>query len=79
MVKEQNTAPVDILVPGIVLNLTKKLNVSEIEAIGLLYNSKLYSLLEDPETDVWHYSSVLLCDLLCEELNTGNVIFPEEQ
>lgn len=51
---------------------------SEAAAI-LLYNSRLYSLLEDEETKLWHLSYPILYDMLEEELTTGKIIFPEEQ
>jgi hypothetical protein len=48
-------------------------------AIESLYSSRLYAALEDEETALWHLSPLLLCDLLIEEIETGTIIFPEEQ
>ena len=45
----------------------------------LLYNSKLYQLLEDNDTKLWHLSYPILYDMLEEELTTGEITFPEEQ
>jgi hypothetical protein len=35
--------------------------------------------LEDEKTKVWRLGYPLLYDLLAEELDTGNITFPEEQ
>jgi hypothetical protein len=53
--------------------------VSLPEAADILYNSKLYSVLEDEKTKLWRLSYVLLYDLLEEELTSGTITYPEEQ
>jgi len=53
-------------------------NLSEDEAIQRFYTSKLYTFLENPKTGVWRYSPNLLFELYKEELETGEIIFPEE-
>jgi hypothetical protein len=45
----------------------------------ILYNSRLYSLLEDEKTKLWHLSYPILYDMLDDELTTGIINFPEEQ
>jgi hypothetical protein len=45
----------------------------------LLYNSRLYKLLEDEKTKLWHLSYPILYDMLEEEFSTGAITFPEEQ
>ena len=49
------------------------------EASDLMYNSKLYEVLEDEKTKMWRLGYPLLYDLLEEELTTGKITFPEEQ
>ncbi|MDR1123214.1 MAG: hypothetical protein LBL61_01080 [Elusimicrobiota bacterium] len=71
--------PLNITVSAIVQNFVAKRKVGERKALELLYKSKLYSLLETPETALWHLSPLLLCDMLIEEIDTGKIIFPEEQ
>lgn len=51
--------------------------LSEEEAIMKLYSSKLYSLLENEETKVWQYSTPMLYSLLQQELETGEIHFPD--
>lgn len=51
--------------------------LSEEEAIMKLYSSKLYSLLESEETKVWQYSTPMLYSLLQQELETGEIHFPD--
>ena len=51
--------------------------VSEEKAIEILYNSKLYKYMENEKTKTWQYSTTLLYELLLEELDTGEINFPE--
>lgn len=52
-------------------------NITEDEAINLLYASSLYSALEDEETKVWQYSVEKLYDLFITERETGKLVLPE--
>jgi hypothetical protein len=54
------------------------MNLSDEDALNLLYSSKLYEKLEHEETKVWHLSVPTLYDLLIEERESGKIIFPEE-
>ena len=68
-----------LIVPKILDQYMKVQGVSWEIAIERLYNSTMYSALEDPETSLWHLSPLLLCDLLAEEVETGDITWPEEQ
>ena len=57
--------------------IADKQNMSEDEAITKLYSSKLYAMLEQEDTKVWHYSTLMLYELLTEEETTGNIEFPD--
>ena len=76
-----NKAKFDALLPFIVTALIKKIinykKLSEDEAFTRLYNSMLYSYLEDEETKVWHYSADKLFLLFDEEITTGSLKLPE--
>ena len=48
-------------------------------AADLLYESRLYEVLEIEEAKLWHLSPFMLYDLLTEELETGQITWPEEQ
>jgi hypothetical protein len=76
----KNISPVIALItPGILQLLIEERGFSLTGAAELLYNSKLYSILEDEKTKLWRLSYVCLYDMLVEELTTGQITFPEEQ
>jgi hypothetical protein len=68
-----------LITPGVLRLLMDNRKLSLEDAAEVLYNSRLYSLLEDEETKVWRFSYPLLYDLLEEELATGEITFPDEQ
>ena len=70
---------VAMITPGIISLLMKNRGLVLEEASDILYNSKVYRTLEDEETKVWRLGYPLLYNLLEEELNTGNITWPEEQ
>ncbi|MDR1062065.1 MAG: hypothetical protein LBL83_12870 [Clostridiales bacterium] len=67
------------ITPGIIQLLMDNRHITAEGASILLYNSRLYKLLEDEETKLWHLSYPILYDMLEEELTTGEITFPEEQ
>lgn len=68
-----------MITPGIIELLMQNRGLGIEEASEMLYNSELYRALEDEETKIWRLSSVALYDLLIEELDTGEITYPEEQ
>lgn len=71
-------AILQVIVSRLVQMIAKEMNISDKDALSLLYSSKLYEKLEQEETKVWHLSVPTLFSLFVEEQETGNVIFPEE-
>ena len=59
-------------------NLIQLLHLSGKEALELYYNSLLYRLFEREDTKLWHFSNIVLADLLCQEITTGEIEFPVE-
>lgn len=57
--------------------IAEKENISENAAITKLYNSELYAILEQEDTEVWHYSTHMLYSLLEQEEKTGKIEFPD--
>jgi hypothetical protein len=55
------------------------LNIDDAVGIDRFYQSKLYALLSDSDTAMWHLSPALLAQLYNEELETGSFEVPEEQ
>ena len=74
----QFKATLEMLIPLVVKEITKSRNINEQEAFELLYSSFLYSKLEVESNKLWHLSQLTLANLLNEELETGNITFPEE-
>ena len=68
-----------IITPEIIQYLMDNRGINGETAAELLYNSHLYSKLEDEETKLWRLSPLTLFDLLNEELTTGIITWPEEQ
>ena len=54
---------------GLVGKIMSEKGLSEDTAMESLYSSKLYSMLENEKTKVWHYSVSMLYDLFDEELS----------
>ena len=80
MVNQENLNVVlTFITPGIIQLLMNNREITAEAASMLLYNSKLYRLLEDEGTKLWHLSYPTLYDMLEEELTTGEITYPEEQ
>lgn len=71
-------ATLQMLVPMIIQVIIEKKGVSVIDAVKLLYVSKLYEKLEKEPTKLWHLSPLALYEILEIELRTGNPIYPTE-
>ena len=71
-------ATLQILNPMIIQTIMDKRSIPVIEAVKLLYLSKLYKKLEIEKTKLWHLSPLALYELLDNELTTGKLIFPTE-
>ncbi|MCL2121550.1 MAG: hypothetical protein FWH28_04790 [Clostridiales bacterium] len=79
IVQENLNVMLTFITPGIIQMLMNNRDITSEAASMLLYNSKLYRLLEDESTKLWHLSYPILYDMLEEELTTGEITFPEEQ
>ena len=66
------------IIPEVISLISKNENIDEIQAINEFYDSKVYSLLSDEETKMWHYSPLTIYHMWKEEKTTGEIIFPEE-
>jgi hypothetical protein len=80
MVNQENLSTLlTFITPGIIQLLVESRGITPEAAAIILYNSNLYSLLEDEKTKLWRLGYPLLYDMLEEELTTGVITFPEEQ
>ena len=71
-------AMLELIVPRLVNAIMESMGVDDKEALIVLYSSKLYAQLEKDETKLWHLSVPTLLELLREELETGQITYPEE-
>lgn len=67
-----------LLVPQVIHLIVQNLHCDEVTASQQFYNSHVYELLEQEDTKLWHLSPNALFQMYHEEINTGNITFPEE-
>jgi len=73
----KNNAMLMLILPEVVSLIMRNHKLSETEATDALYNSKLFSILEDEELKLWHYSPQTLYKMYDGEVRTGKITFPE--
>lgn len=78
MVDRKFEVIMDILVPRTAALIAERFGMDELSALKEFYGSKTYAALEDPDTWVWHFSPLGLCDIYVSEKETGTPMFPEE-
>ena len=71
-------AMLELIVPRLVKSIIEYMNVSEKDALTMLYSSKLYEQLDKDETKLWHLSVPTLFEMFKEEQETGQITYPEE-
>lgn len=67
-----------VLIPQVVSLISEKEHLDEISALNEFYQSKVYDLLSNEETKMWHYSSLNIYMMWKHEKETKEVVFPEE-
>lgn len=67
-----------LIVPKIIGLIVQNHGIDEVTASRRFYESKVYSLLEEEDTKLWHLSPLTLFHMYDEEVNTGKITFPEE-
>ena len=79
MSEKQYIAFLGILVlPPLVGEISRRLEIPEEAAIERLYHSELYEKLADERLKLWHYSPVMLGEMFVEAERTGVIPYPEE-
>ena len=66
-----------LIVPQVVGLIVKNCGLDEVTATTLFYKSRVYALLEQEDTKMWHYSPLTLFNMYNEERETGNIMFLE--
>lgn len=75
---EKFSAVMGVLVEQVVHLIIENYAYDEITASNVFYNSKVYALLEQEETKLWHFSPLTLFNMFDEEKKTGKFELPEE-
>lgn len=78
MADKKFEAILTLLVPKVVQLISENYRMDEIAAAREFYESKVYSLLEQEDTKLWHFSPLTLFNMYDEEKKTGNFEIPEE-
>lgn len=78
MNNEKFAAIMGVLVEQVVHLIAEAYSYDEPAASNAFYNSKVYALLEQEETKLWHFSPLTLFNMFDEEQKTGDFEFPEE-
>lgn len=78
MEKRKFEAMLVLIVPQVVNLIVESYPYGEVEASKEFYSSKVYSLLEQEDTKLWHLSPLTLFNMFDEEKQTGMFAFPEE-
>lgn len=79
MTESQYVAFLGVLVlPALVAEIVRRLDITEAEATERLYRSELYEKLADERLKLWHYSPVMLGEMFVEAERTGVIPYPEE-
>lgn len=66
-----------LIIPEVVRLIIEKYKCDEVTAAREFYGSKVYSLLEQEDTKMWHFSPLTLFNMYDEERKTGIITFPE--
>lgn len=66
------------IIPQTIAYIAKKEHIDEMKAMNDFYQSKVYAMLTQEETKMWHYSPLSVYNMWRHEKETGEVLFPEE-
>lgn len=66
-----------LIVPKIIGLIIENHGIDEVSASKKFYESKVYSILEEEDTKLWHLSPLTLFNMYDEEVKTGSITFPE--
>ena len=78
MADKKFEAILTLLVPQVINLICGNYPLDEMTASKEFYESKVYSLLEQEDTKLWHFSPLTLFNMFDEERTTGDFQMPEE-
>lgn len=67
-----------LLVPQVIHLIMERYDLDEVTASKKFYDSRVYSLLEQEDTKLWHFSALTLFTMFDEEMHTGTFVIPVE-
>ncbi len=78
MEQKKFEAVLKLLIPQVIHLIAENGKIDEVTASRDFYNSKVYELLENENTKLWHFSPLTLFNMYDDEIKTGVLNFPEE-
>ena len=78
MADKKFEAILTLLVPQVINLICENYPLDEMTASREFYESKVYSLLEQEDTKLWHFSPLTLFNMFNKKKRTGNFQMPEE-
>ena len=78
MADKKFEATLTLLVPQVINLICENYPLDEMAASREFYESKVYSLLEQEETKLWHFIPLTLFNMFYDEKATGDFRMPEE-
>lgn len=78
MADKKFEAILTLIVPQTIQLICENYPVDELDASKEFYKSEVYSLLEQEDTKLWHFSPLTLFNMYDEEKKTGSFVLPEE-
>jgi hypothetical protein len=66
-----------IKIPALVAMIEKENGLDFHSALDYLYGSQLFKDLDDEPTKIWHFSNILLYDLLMQEKTGNKIDYPD--
>ena len=66
------------LIPQTVALIAEKHSLDDITAMNEFYQSKVYDILSEEGTKLWHYSPLTVYMMWKHEKETGEILFPED-
>ena len=78
MADKKFEATLTLLVPQVINLICENYPLDEMAASREFYESKVYSLPDQEETNLWHFSPLPLFNMFDEQKATGDFRMPEE-
>lgn len=78
MSEEAFSSMLSIIVPEVVARIASEEGLDELTITKEFYSSKVYAMLSNEASKLWHYSPLVLTRLYKEERTTGTINLPEE-